>query len=297
MPELNFDDRQPLSDWAVRVSVILAVRNGAEHLGRQMAALAAQDYCEPWEVIVVDNGSSDESGPLAESFADRVPRLRVLREETPGKARALNAGRDAAAGEYLVIVDADDEVEQNYLSAMAVALAKYDVVGGVMESRKLNGPWQREPSSPPDRLAIFLGFLPYSPGCCLAARATAWDELGGFDPTPGLAEDVDFTWRAQLAGLQIGFAPDAVVHISYPTDVRGTWRKARHYGRRHVNLYARYRSQGQPRKPLVEELVRLRRVVQDVLKRPPQWRTDVAWNCGLVMGRLEQSLRRRVWYP
>jgi glycosyltransferase involved in cell wall biosynthesis len=57
------------------VTVVLPVRNGERHLGRQLAALAEQSYPDPWELLVVDNGSTDRSRELACSFAGELPRL------------------------------------------------------------------------------------------------------------------------------------------------------------------------------------------------------------------------------
>lgn len=86
------------------VSVVIPVRNGVRYLGEAIESVLAQERVRV-EVIVVDNGSSDGSRALAESFGAPV---RVIEETRPGAAHARNAGVRVASGEYLAFLDADD---------------------------------------------------------------------------------------------------------------------------------------------------------------------------------------------
>ncbi|MGD0731345.1 MAG: glycosyltransferase family A protein [Terracidiphilus sp.] len=86
------------------VSVVIPVRNGARYLGEAIKSVLGQEQIDV-EVIVVDNGSSDGSGALAESFGAPV---RVVGEGRLGAANARNAGVRLARGEYLAFLDADD---------------------------------------------------------------------------------------------------------------------------------------------------------------------------------------------
>ena len=83
------------------VSVIMPVRNGSESLARQLEALRGQTYGGPWELIVADNGSVDDTPSVAEEFAGRVPGLRVVDASgRPGIGAARNAGAAAARGSF-----------------------------------------------------------------------------------------------------------------------------------------------------------------------------------------------------
>jgi glycosyltransferase involved in cell wall biosynthesis len=72
-------------DGSVRVGVILPVRNGEPFLRNQLEALERQTCSFPWEVIVIDNGSTDGSDATAGEFETRLPNFQLLGEGTPGK--------------------------------------------------------------------------------------------------------------------------------------------------------------------------------------------------------------------
>lgn len=287
--------RSPTSP--VHLSVVLPVRNGEPYLRYQLLALAAQRCSFAWELIVVDNGSLDGSAETATALGDRFPAFRLLSEPRPGKAHALNTGIAAARGELLVFVDADDEVDTGYLEAMARALERYELVQAGCDTSRLNPPWARAEVVPPDRLTEILGFRAYIPGGLIGMRASACRRVGAFSPDFPVAEDIDFTWRAQLLGVTTGVAPDAVLHLRRVPDAWGNFRKARGYARGFVWLYQRYRDLGQPRRSLGEVAGHLRWMLTDAGQGGEHWQWRFAWWAGQLEGRLEESLRQRVWYP
>ena len=99
------------------ISVIVPVYNGEKLLPKCMERLLGQTY-EALEIILVDDGSRDGSGALCDGYAAGDPRVRVLHQENRGVSRARNAGLDAAGGEYVAFVDADDYVEWDYLERL-----------------------------------------------------------------------------------------------------------------------------------------------------------------------------------
>lgn len=86
------------------VSVMIGVYNGAPYLGEAIESVLAQTH-EPVELIVVDDGSTDGSGAIAEAYG---PRLRCIRQERGGMAAARNSAVEAAGGEFFAFLDADD---------------------------------------------------------------------------------------------------------------------------------------------------------------------------------------------
>src|SRR5207237_10277673 len=92
---------------APRVSVLLPVWNGEAFLEQAMESILRQTLSS-FELIVIDDGSTDRSAAIAEEFASRDPRMRVLRRPHEGLSAALNAGIAAARGEYVARMDADD---------------------------------------------------------------------------------------------------------------------------------------------------------------------------------------------
>ena len=285
------------ADGSVRVSVILPVRNGEPDLRKQLEALERQACSFPWEVIVIDNGSTDASAATAAEFANRLPDFQLLREETPGKSRALNTGIAAARGSHLIFVDADDEAEEEYVEKMTEALEQYDVVGGFIDTTTLN-PWcARKELAANDGLPVYHGFRPALPGCVLGMRAAVCEKVGPFDVTLMCAEDIDYTWRAFALGASFGRQHDAVMHVRRPPNARAAFKKSRSYGRSAVWLYERYRSEGLQRRSLRNVAGPMRWTVARAVRREGPWGWGIAWELGTIVGRTQECIRRRVYFP
>jgi glycosyltransferase involved in cell wall biosynthesis len=233
------------------VSVIIPVRNGADTLGEQLEALAAQEYDGPWEVLVVDNGSTDGTVAVAQQWEASLPRLRVIdASQHSGSSYARNVGAREAAGDFLAFCDADDVVVVGWLSALAAAARDFDAVTGRQDASMINDPdvqqWRspRAPGLPQAR------FLPFAPSSNLGVWADVFAATRGFDEEYPQAHDVEWSWRAQLASYTLGFAPDAVVHYRYRGDLRGVARQAYLSGIDTARLARDYRIHGMRRRPL-----------------------------------------------
>lgn len=122
-PHQSTDDTQIQRDESAHtenaptVSVILPCYNVATTLTPCVDSITAGSF-QSYEIIMVDDGSPDETGSIADALASHDPRLRVIHKHNGGVASARNAGMDAARGRYLLFVDPDDTVEPRFLSAM-----------------------------------------------------------------------------------------------------------------------------------------------------------------------------------
>jgi GT2 family glycosyltransferase len=286
-----------------QLSVVLPCRNGAATIALQLEALAAQSWTGSWELVVADNGSTDESMRIVEGFHDRFPALRVVDAAArPGVPAALNAGVEASRGQFVAFVNDDDEVAQGWLEAIARGLEQYDVVGGRLEYDRLNEPWAVELRERPQHAALMewglLDYLPFAAGASLAVRRELHDSVGGFDETMVPAgEDMDYCWRLQQAGARIGFVPDAVTHYRVRSSLRAVFRQGLNYGQGHVLVYKKHRRRGLGRAPhpwrrgargwagLVRRLALVGRKVG---------RARLCWHAGLRLGLLKGSLEHRV---
>lgn len=105
------------------ISVIVPVYNTADWLPRCLESLQNQD-AKAFEIIVVDDGSTDGSGRIAESFVAQDNRFRLIRTENRGLSAARNIGLEYCRGDYVGFVDSDDHVHPSYLSEMRVAMAE-----------------------------------------------------------------------------------------------------------------------------------------------------------------------------
>jgi glycosyltransferase involved in cell wall biosynthesis len=231
------------------ISVIIPVRDAAGTLGEQLAALAAQTYAGSWELIVADNGSTDGTRDLAATWDDRLPIRLIDASQVRGPSHARNQGAAAAKGDFLAFCDADDVVVPGWLDALANAAVTLDVVTGPQDVGTINdAAVQQFRGSRADGLPRSR-FLPYAPSCNLGVWADVFRATGGFNEEYRAAEDLEWSWRTQLASYSLGFAPDAVVHYRYRTSAKGIARQAFQSGIVSARLYRDYRSRGLDRRP------------------------------------------------
>ena len=287
-------DRQP------KLTVVIPALNAAGDIAGQLDALAAQKWDEPWEVVVADNGSIDETAAVVERYRDRLPGLRIVDASAPqGQAHALNAGVAAAAADAVAFCDADDEVAPGWVAAMGDALARHELVACQSDTAKLNESWiqgTREGQVPGELSRVsFPPYAPYAGSGGLGVRRSAHERLGGFDEGMFVLFDVDFCLRAHAAGIELVLVHDALLHYRYRSGWRAVFRQARVYAeqmalvqRRHEDRSARPR--GRPWllrgwKPVLRCLASLHRRAS---------RAKLAWLLGWQLGRYVGSVRFRV---
>ncbi|WP_322203154.1 glycosyltransferase family 2 protein [Acutalibacter intestini] len=107
-----------------KVSVIVPVYNSAPFLPPCLSSLAGQTMRD-FEILLIDNGSSDGGDHLCQEFADKDPRFRLLRQEKRGVSAARNMGLDAAVGQYLFFLDSDDALHPRALEELSAAADSY----------------------------------------------------------------------------------------------------------------------------------------------------------------------------
>ncbi len=201
--------------------------NGLRLLRPCLVSLSAQT-CRDFETVVVDNGSSDGS---AEALAREFPWVRVVAlPRNLGFAGGCNVGLAAARGEVIVLLNNDTEVEPTWLAELAAALGRHPEAGFAASRMMLysardtinsagdlyrrdgtadaRGAWQ--PYGPPwDAERLVFG----ASGGAVAYRRALLDAIGPFEARFfSYCEDVDLSWRAQLAGYRCVYAPRAVIY-------------------------------------------------------------------------------------
>ena len=285
------------------VTVVIPCRDVVGTIEDQLQALAGQDFPGTVDVLLCDNGSTDGLVGRVAAWRDRYGLVLRHVDATgrTGVSHARNIGLRAASSDVVAVCDADDVVGPQWLSALVEQVrAGCSVVGGAIDTTSLNDEVRRgwRPGPPRDRLPVKLGFKPYAIGANLAVRREDALAVGGWDEDyVAGGDDVDFSWRLQLAGHRIGFAPDAVVHYRYRTDLRGTARQVRAYARCEARLLAQYAGEGaQPYRPSRTriELSWLRHHLRDLLRSEA---SRGRWVChaSTVVGRLDGAVRQRRW--
>lgn len=280
-------------------SVVIPVRNGADVLHLELAALAAQQTDYDFEVIIADNGSTDATRTVAESWADRL-NLRVIEATGPASvSTGRNAGGLAAQGRYVMFCDADDEVEPGWVQAMVDGLSQYDIVSGKLQFGKVNTPdvveWYGYTDS--TGLPSALDYREYAMGGNMGIHTDRFAELGGFDDSyRGGQEEVDFCWRALEQGCTIGFAPDAVLNYRLRKSYKGLRRQFYRYGWNYAKLYASWRDRGIERNSLKAE-IRYWLILAGQIPglsteaKRGRWVKNIAWGVGRIRGSIHFRVR------
>jgi glycosyltransferase involved in cell wall biosynthesis len=186
------------------VTVITAAYNSEAHLHEALESAFAQDY-EPFEVIVVDDGSTDRTAEIAQSFP-----VRYLWQENTGAAGARNLALAQASGEFVTFLDADDVLPPNKITLQAQHLLDHPAVGCVLGRQEI----MFDGIAPPEWLERdpIYGDLEGIPLLSLMARKPVLDELGGFDATYSFAEDRELLIRMRERGIEIAVLDDIVLY-------------------------------------------------------------------------------------
>ncbi|AUZ35698.1 hypothetical protein C3B78_15420 [Arthrobacter sp. PGP41] len=237
---------------AIDVSVVIPVYNGASTLAEELIALAGQQTRLPFEVVISDNGSTDDTVEVAIRAADQFAAFTIVDSgQVQGVSHARNEGARAARGHKILICDADDVVCPKWVEALADGLGRYDAVGGAARLDRLNPP-EVVGTQPPVTLGLgrIFGFLPYALGGCIGVRQEVLLALGGFDSSFDRGhEEADFAWRLQLAGYSLGWCPEAIVDYRQRPDSYGAARQNFYYAKSSVLLWCRYAT-GHPLGPI-----------------------------------------------
>ena len=287
----------------MELSVILPSHNGEETIGAQLEALGRQQWPGEWELVFVDNRSTDGTRALVESYRGRLPGVQLVSaDERSGIPYALNCGVKASRGTSIVICNDDDEVAPGWLAAMGDALRVDEAVAGSLEHERLNEAWMIEVRGRPQTEALpewgFLPYLPFAFGATIGVRRSLHDAIGGFDEDAvPAAEDMDYCWRLQLAGAEIHFVPEAVTHYRMRGDLRGLWRQAYNYGLGNVLVYRKHRGLGlapapHPWRDGVRAWLGLGKRLLFAWSKPRF--ALFVWHLGLRMGMLRASVEHRI---
>ena len=218
----------PPPPWDGLVTVLIPAFNEARvieaSVRRVLASIGARI-----EVIVLDDGSKDDTSAIVARAFGTDERVRLLTLANGGKARALNRGLALAQGEVIVALDADTQFEPDTIAKLARWFADAHV-GAVAGNAKVGNRvnlvtrWQSveyvSAQNLERRALAGLDAITVVPGAVGAWRASALRQLGGY-PVDTLAEDQDLTIAVQRAGFAVRYDPDAVAWTEAPQTLRG----------------------------------------------------------------------------
>jgi poly-beta-1,6-N-acetyl-D-glucosamine synthase len=233
------DAREPPGGWPA-VSVLIPAYNESGVIAECVSAALAVDYPE-LEVIVLDDGSTDDTPGVAAQTGEGDPRLKVLRDPVNrGKAERLNLGFARARHELVIVTDADTHIHpaapevlvaRMSRSARTVAVAGAPHVTNrrsflaafqILEAASIIG-LTRRTQALSGRVGVVAGVLGLF-------RREAVLAVGGYDGRMA-TEDIDLSWRLLLAGWQTTYEPAALAGMEVPSTLRSLWAQRRRWAR------------------------------------------------------------------
>lgn len=203
------------------ISVIVPAYNAEKTINSTLSDLRNQTY-EDFEIVIVDDGSTDSTAEIVDRYAEIDNRVRVIHQENGGSSNARNNGTKAAVGSYVTYVDSDDRVEKNYLEIMLNALVKTgaDISCGRIDRVRKGYTSDQDPISGKPTIEVFdkqktisemlTGKKIWVGVCCrLIPREWMLDEpfLEG-----KFFEDLGNTYRVNLKADKVAFVDTVIYH-------------------------------------------------------------------------------------
>ncbi|HEY7906987.1 MAG TPA: glycosyltransferase, partial [Wenzhouxiangella sp.] len=224
-PEVIFDRPIPINE-PVGVSIIVPVYNNLAYTAHCLASLVEHDSGQAIEIIVVNDCSSDQTA----DFLDRCKGIEVIHNtENLGFIGSCNAGAKKARGEFLVFLNNDTQVTEQWLTALLEPFSTWpdtgivgarlvypsgelQEAGGIIFKDGSGWNYGRLGSATTSRVQ-FVSEADYVSGACLAIRSKTFQSLGGFDThySPAYYEDTDLCFKVRALGLRVLYQPRATV--------------------------------------------------------------------------------------
>lgn len=296
----------------ITASIVVPAFNEEKGIARCIEGLLAQDYPrEAFEVIIIDNNSSDRTFEIIGSYP-----VKGVLEKKRGRASARNAGIRQACGEFIVFLDADCVPEKGWLKTLLGGF-KDESVGCVAgeilppEPEIFLHQYLAKSQYFSQKITMQNAFLPFAQTGNAAYRKEVLDQVGLFDESLLSGQDADLSWRMQLeTGKKVAFVESAKVYHPYPDKFVAYLKQRLRHAHGSVSLYTKYRDQ-MPAKSKKETYWEYRALVKSLCRvgwkaaaarfsgNRDGWEDDffqvlgqTAVRCGRILG----SIQCRVWY-
>lgn len=255
--ERGSDYRQPpaqlagLAEWPL-VTVTVPCFNEEPHIAEVIGQLMRSTYPN-YEVIAINDGSSDGTGAALDRLARQYPRLRVIHNaQNQGKAVSLNTACQLGAGEYILGVDGDALVDPHAIHWMVAPMLQFERIGAVTGNPRIRTRTTLLGRMQVGEFSSIIGLIKRSQqligplftvsGVLAMFRRKAVIEAGFWSPDV-LTEDIDMSWKLQLRGWQLRFEPRALCWILMPETLRGLWKQRLRWAVGGIQTMTRYTAQ------------------------------------------------------
>jgi biofilm PGA synthesis N-glycosyltransferase PgaC len=222
------------------VSVLIPAYNEALSIGDAVRAALELDYHD-FEVLVLDDGSTDETAEEARQAGGGDSRLRVLRNEVnKGKAERLNSGAREATGKYLMVQDADAQVHPLAVRVLVARLETSPRLAAVAGDPHVTNRGSVLAALQTLEFSAVIGLIRRTQALTASVgvvagiigmfRREAFIAVGGYDPRMA-TEDIELTYRLLLAGWETTYEPRGLVGMEVPTTMSALWHQRRRWAR------------------------------------------------------------------
>jgi glycosyltransferase involved in cell wall biosynthesis len=233
----------------IKVSIIIPALNAEKHLPSCLESIKALNFPEQdFEIILVDNGSTDRTREIAASY-----NAIIIENHTKNVSGLRNLGADKASGDILAFVDSDCIVSRNWLFEAARYFASMDVaLWGAPPGVPENSSWVQKTWFIVRKKEKQIQTVDWLESMNLFVRKDLFKKIGGFDETLITCEDVDFSYRAEKFGKIISDSSLDVIHLGEARTIKEFFRKETWRGRSNL---AGIRSHGITSKELQSLLI------------------------------------------
>ncbi|MGW8321526.1 MAG: glycosyltransferase, partial [Thermodesulfobacteriota bacterium] len=226
-------------EWPT-ISVVVCTYNGSRTIRNTLDGLTKLTYPD-YEVIVVDDGSTDHTASIVREYG-----VRLIQTTNHGLSSARNTGWRAASGEIVAYIDDDAWPDPDWLTYLGYTFMStaFPAVGGLNLAPPGDGfvaECVANAPGGPVHVLVSDREAEHIPGCNMAFRRTALEAVGGFDTQFRVAgDDVDICWKLQKRGYRIGFSPASMVWHHRRNSVRTYWRQQKGYGKAEAMLHHKW---------------------------------------------------------
>jgi glycosyltransferase involved in cell wall biosynthesis len=245
------------------VSVVVPTYNRKGYLRECLNALTDQSYpAGDYEVIVVDDGSTDGTGSFLKDYSTGKNFLRFFSQPNLGPSAARNLGIEKSKGEIICFVDDDCIADKNWIGSLAETYADPQVggAGGKIIAKDVDSLCSKYVEASrffdnENNAEVFIAGLNSS------YRRQALCAIGGFDPFFRFSEDVDIGTRIRISGYKLRYVPDAIVFHNHRAGFQAVIRQIYCYGRGYASLHKKYPKNFYPGKRILRLFLQLGRKI------------------------------------